>query len=192
MPQEGAEWLAWRKSGVGGSDCSVLMGVNPWTTEAELRAKKLGTEIENYENERMARGKRLEPIVRSAYVDLTGLNMTPVCVEHKNYSWFKASLDGLSDCKKIILEIKCPNDRAHNEALRGWVPKYYYPQVQHQLGVTEADILHYVSYSDAPRFKPHERFALVEIRPNEKYIRELFLKEQEFVQSLENTDAGQS
>jgi len=190
IAQEGPEWLAWRRSGVGGSDCSVLMGVNPWMKEADLRNRKLGLESEGYENERMARGKRLEPIVRAMYEDLTGLRMTPVCVEHDKYSWFKASLDGLSECESVVLEIKCPNDKAHLEALRGWIPRYYYPQVQHQLGVTQAKIMHYVSYSDAPRFKPHERIALVEMTPNTSYIKELFLKEQEFVLTLKNSEIG--
>lgn len=190
MDQSGSEWLEWRRGGVGGSDCAVLMGANPWCKPSELRQRKIGEVQEQYENERMARGKRLEPIVRQMYEDMTGTQMTPVCVENSEFPWFRASLDGISDCGKIILEIKCPNDRAHSEALRGWVPKYYYPQLQHQLGVTGALIAHYVSYSDAEKFAPHERLALVEMKPNTGYIRELILKEHEFVQSLPHTQAG--
>jgi len=190
MDQSGAEWLAWRQQGVGGSDAAVLMGTNPWCKPHELKQKKIGAQPEQYENERMARGKRLEPIVREMYEELTGLKMTPVCVEHTEFPWFRASLDGISDCKKVILEIKCPNDRAHAEALRGWIPKYYYPQIQHQLGVTGALIAHYVSYSDAPKFALHERLALVEMRPNLPYIKELMLKEHDFVQSCKDSQAG--
>jgi len=189
LDQSGAEWLQWRQGGVGGSDCAVLMGANPWCKPEELRDRKLGIASEMYENERMARGKRLEPIVREMYEDLTGLKMTPACVEHESFPWFMASLDGITDDGEVILEIKCPNDRAHAEALRGWIPKYYYPQIQHQLGVTGAKIAHYVSYSDVPKFKHHERLAIVEMLPNEGYIKELFLKEQSFVQEIENQKA---
>lgn len=190
LDQSGAEWLAWRQKGVGGSDAAVLMGANPWCQPSELRDRKLGVVSEMYENERMARGKRLEPIVREMYEDLTGLKMTPACVEHESFPWFMASLDGITENGDVILEIKCPNDRAHSEALRGWIPEYYYPQIQHQLGVTGAKIAHYVSYSDAPKFKLHERLAIVEMLPNEGYIKELFLKEQSFVQNIENSKAG--
>jgi putative phage-type endonuclease len=190
MDQSGSEWLEWRRQGVGGSDSAVIMGCNPWCKPSELRQKKIGEAQEEYENERMARGKRLEPIVRQMYEELTGLQMTPVCVEHIQFPWFRASLDGLSECGNVILEIKCPNDRAHSEALRGWVPKYYYPQLQHQLGVTGAKIAHYVSYSDAPKFKPHERICLVEMLPNTGYIKELIVREAEFVQSCKNQTVG--
>ena len=192
MSQEGAEWLEWRRQGVGGSDAAVLMDVNPWCKPHELRGRKTGEIQEQVENERMARGKRLEPIVRQMYEDLTGMKMEPICAEHKDYSWFRASLDGISECGNVLLEIKCPNDRAHSEALRGWVPKYYYPQLQHQLGVTGAKIAHYVSYSDAPKFKNHEQIVLVEVLPNEGYIKQLFLKEFDFVRSYQDTEAGPS
>lgn len=190
MDQEGSEWLEWRRQGVGGSDAAVLMDVNPWCKPHELKARKTGEIQEQVENERMARGKRLEPIVRSMYEDLTGLKMEPICAEHQDYSWFRASLDGISECRSVILEIKCPNDRAHSEALRGWVPKYYYPQLQHQLGVTGAKIAHYVSYSDAPKFKPHERICVVEVMPNEGYIKQLFMREFDFVRSIKDTETG--
>lgn len=190
MSQEGSEWLEWRRGGVGGSDAAVLMDVNPWCKPHELKSRKTGEMQEQPENERMARGKRLEPIVRAMYEDLTGEKMTPICAEHTDHPWFRASLDGISECGTVLLEIKCPNDRAHSEALRGWIPKYYYPQLQHQLGVTGAKVVHYVSYSDAPKFKPHERLALVEMLPNMGYIKQLFLKEFDFVQSIKNSEAG--
>ena len=30
------EWLKWRKSGIGGSDVSCLLGINKWKSEIEL------------------------------------------------------------------------------------------------------------------------------------------------------------
>lgn len=181
MDQSGSEWLAWRQQGVGGSDAAVLTGSNRWCTVEQLAKRKRGEDSEPYENERMARGKRLEPVVRQMYTELTGIAVQPVCVESEDFGWFRASLDGIDSSGKIIVEIKCPNDRAHREALRGWIPKYYYPQVQHQLGVTGAAVAHYVSYSDAECFALHERMAIVVMYPNIGYIKELILKEQDFV-----------
>ena len=106
LDQSGAEWLQWRQGGVGGSDAAVLMGSNPWCKPSELMGKKIGTIPEQYENERMARGKRLEPIVREMYEDLTGLKVEPACVEHESYPWFMASLDGITKDGKLIVEIK--------------------------------------------------------------------------------------
>jgi len=52
-----------------------------------------------------------------------------------------ASLDGISECGKHIVEIKCAGKRDHALALEGVVPAHYIPQVQTQIevcGVTQA------------------------------------------------------
>ena len=37
------DWLAMRKEGIGGSDSSVILGLNPFTSEMELWMDKVGS-----------------------------------------------------------------------------------------------------------------------------------------------------
>ncbi|MDI9475820.1 MAG: YqaJ viral recombinase family protein, partial [Bacillota bacterium] len=36
------EWLNWRKKGIGGSDVSALLGLNPWRSPLALYYDKVG------------------------------------------------------------------------------------------------------------------------------------------------------
>jgi putative phage-type endonuclease len=184
LPQEGPEWHRWRSGGLGGSDAPIIAGDVGWTTPEELLRAKLAGETAE-ETEAMRRGKRLEPLARQLYELLAGRKMTPCCVVHDDYPWLRASLDGLSDDWQLVLEIKCPrSDGPHRTALAGAVPAYYRAQLQHQLLVTGAPLLHYWSYTDSVTFAPDDRVALVEVLPDREYQEWLFKKEQEFMQSL--------
>src|SRR5262245_41637378 len=95
LKQAGPAWHRWRAKGIGGSDASAVMGSAPWASSDELLEVKLGLrEVED--NERMARGKRLEAGARARYCAEWGVEMTPCCVVHSEHPWLRASLDGLS------------------------------------------------------------------------------------------------
>jgi predicted phage-related endonuclease len=84
----------------------------------------------------------------------------------------------LNTIAEAILEIKCPNERTHKEALLGIVPKYYSDQIQHQFACTGACICYYVSY----RPENEEKLAVVEIKPDLEYISHLIEVERKFYQ----------
>jgi putative phage-type endonuclease len=183
LEQSGPAWHEWRAAGIGGSDACVVAEDVQWTTPAELLQVKLGRRTVA-ENERMARGKRLEPVARRLYIELTGNLVRPCCVVHDHYPWLRASLDGLSEDGRLVLEIKCPSDYAHGKALRGYYPDYYKAQLQHQLMVTGAPLLHYWSYTDSPKFPGRDRAALVVVEPDPAYQQELLRKERRFYQRM--------
>jgi putative phage-type endonuclease len=175
ISQEGPGWAAWRKEGLGGSDAGHVMGGFPWTSRAALWAQKRGGEVVE-ENEAMARGKRLEPEARLLYQQLTGLRCRPVCVQHDAYPYLRASLDGLSEDGRVVLEIKCPTKEGkHRDALGGKYPDYYKAQLQHNLLVTGAPLLHFVSYH--PDFVSEDRLALIPVEPDGAYQEELLERE---------------
>jgi len=182
LEQSGPEWHQWRSGGIGGSDAGVLMGTNPWMNEDQLTESKEGRLVVA-ENERMARGKRLEPIAREKYTEVTGIHVRPVCVVHDKVPWLRASLDGLSEDNQIVLEIKCPSNYAHKKALWGRIPDYYTAQVQHQLLVTGCPLLHYWSYTDDEYFPKDSRHALVVVHPDFEYQEKLFYREWEYIKS---------
>lgn len=62
------EWLRVRKHGLGGSDISILLGINPWRSELELWLDKTNQTNESVaENEAMYFGSLLEPLLREEF-----------------------------------------------------------------------------------------------------------------------------
>lgn len=188
LDQNSPEWLKWRQQGIGASDAVSVMGDSPWTSRDELIGVKLGQVVVE-ENEKMARGRRLEPEARRMYEQIRGIEVRPVCAVHDTYPWLRASLDGLSLDGKVVLEIKCPGYWPHWRAVyRGAYPRYYRAQIQWQLLVTGAEICHYFSYRpDDPEIIPA---ALVEILPEPEYQEVLLRAGQEFMTDLERAQAG--
>jgi len=91
----------------------------------------------------MREGLRLEPIARELFAIQNGIEMFPRVVVN---DWAMASLDGMSECGKYIVEIKCPGEKDHLLALQGKIPEHYYPQLQHQLYVTGLQSIFYYSF----------------------------------------------
>lgn len=173
LKQQSAEWLAWRRQGIGGSDAAAIMGVSPWTTALELWRMKCGLAPEPEVNAAMRRGTAMEPVARAAYEKATGNIVEPYLVVHDEYDFIRASLDGLSFDGDLAIEIKCPGRSAHNEAKEGQVPNYYLPQVHHILMVTDAKRLDYWSFDG-------EDGVLVPVYPDAEYQAELLEKERAF------------
>lgn len=147
LEQGSPEWLSWRKTVITATDCPCIMGSNPWSTEYKCWQKKLGLVEEQKPNEAMERGSRLEPEARAQFIERYRIKMTPAVVESSELSFLGASLDGISDCRKYILEIKCGGSKLYDMASQGIVPPYYNDQIQHQLLVTRAERCFYYCYN---------------------------------------------
>lgn len=167
------EWLKWRTGGIGSSDAPVIMGISPWKTVYQLWEEKTFGPFEQSENSAMARGKELEPIARDLFSKYIGVELRPKNETHEEFSWIRASLDGIDIDGKVVVEIKCPNRDDHLLAVNKKIPEKYYPQVQHQLLVTGLDGMYYYSFDGKDG-------VVVEIERDQKYIDELFSKEKEF------------
>ena len=167
------EWLTWRKNGIGSSEASTLMGVNPWQTIDQLWLDKLGESEEIKDNWAMKRGRMLEPMVRQKYIKETGTIVLPLTAEHNDFDFIRASFDGINLETCSLIEIKCPGHKDHSEAVKGEIPAKYYPQLQWQLLVSGYDHSHYVSYRE-------EDFRVVTVKKDTQYQRELIQKAQWF------------
>jgi len=133
--QSGDDWLSWRKTGIGASDISVLMGSNTFKTEFKLWNEKSGFEKDTPMNPAIAHGIKFEPFARDWVNKDQGLNLKPICLEDTEISHFKASLDGYDPEKKVLCEIKCPvSKKILDDVLKSQtVPKYWTDQVQWQI-----------------------------------------------------------
>lgn len=176
LEQGSAAWLGWRAGGIGASDAAVVLGLSPFKTAERLFQELTGQVEPELGNYAMRRGQRLEPVAREEYERRHGIPMPPCCGEHEAMPWVRASFDGLSVMGDLVLEIKWPNWQAHEEALGGRVPEYYWPQVQHQLLVSGAERLHYLSGSQHSKFERADRMAIVEVYPDREFLQ--FLSEE--------------
>jgi len=183
--QNTAAWLSWRREGIGASDAPVVMGLSPWQKDSELLLLKTGQKTERPANDAMQRGKRLEPVARQAYVDHSGIDVAPVCVQSREHAWMRASLDGLSLDGSHVVEIKCPGEKDHRLAASGCVPEKYYPQLQHILAVTGLSEIYYWSF----RF---DNTVLLKVDRNESFIAALIEKEVAFWARVCGNSAGQA
>ena len=177
LEQGSAEWLEWRHSGIGGSDASAVMGDNRFQSPEELLHQKKN-KIYTKPNDKMKLGTELEPKARTLYIKQTGLQVRPLCLQSKNHSWLIASMDGITDDYQNIVEIKCGKS-AYWQAHRGIVPDYYYGQLQHQLMITDIDVIDYWCYW------PGQRGILIKVDRDEKYINKLFAYEEAFIKRLQ-------
>ena len=176
LEQGTREWLDWRHSGIGASDASTVMGDNRFQSPSELLYQKKN-KINTEPTEKMRLGTELEPVARDLYIKKTGVLVEPRCLRSKEYSWMIASMDGITDDYAHIVEIKCGKS-AYWQANKGNVPSYYYGQLQHQLMITQLDLVDYWCYW------PGYEGILQTVTRDERYIGRLLRAEKEFIEKL--------
>jgi len=147
LVQGSPEWHAWRRTGVGSSDISTIVGDSPWSDSSSLYAEKLGYAAASVETPFMAAGKRLEEAVARWYREDTGNPVRRVNrgLRSREHSFAIASLDreALVDGRRRPLEIKtadAPGD-AWGPAGSDRIPDHYLEQVQWQAAVTGATVV---------------------------------------------------
>ncbi len=181
IQQDTNEWNEFRKNHIGSSDAPIIMGASPWTNSIDLWEEKIGFIKDKKPNFAMKRGKILEPLALEEFENQMHLLMMPKVFKSSDIEYISASLDGISFCNKIAVEIKCPGKKDHELALSGKIPDKYIPQLQHQLYVTELDKMYYFSYTPSTN-------KILEIYRNEEYIKILLEKEKIFWESVLNSD----
>lgn len=178
--QRSEAWKIWRRSHLGSSEASIVMGVNPWKTQLELYNEKTNhLEIPDSSNFAMRRGVELEPLALAKFEAETGYLMTPRVLVHPIHGWASASLDGLEIEGKCAVEIKVPGKVDHALAFKCIVPEKYIPQLQHIMFVTDLPEIFYMSYvSD-------EDFTIFRVQRDDEYIKRLITAEREFWQRIQ-------
>lgn len=178
--QQGSpEWLEMRKRHIGASDAPIILGASPWCTPYELWERKLGIAKEIEETPAMRRGSLMEPEARKAFELATKLEVFPQIVYHTKHKFMMSSLDGLTLDGSAAVEIKCPGKKAHSMALKGKVPEYYIPQLQHQLACLGIEKVYYYSYDGY-------NGVVLEIDRDDVFIENLIEKEKEFWECVQS------
>ncbi|KIN30900.1 YqaJ viral recombinase family protein [Bacillus subtilis] len=136
------EWLLERRKGIGGSDASVILGINKWQTPFELWLDKTGqVPVSESGSEAAYFGSLLEDIVAKEFEIRSGkkVRCRKAMLRHPKHDFILANVDRMIVGEKAILE--CKTTSAYN--LKEWeddeIPDSYIVQVQHYLGVLGPD-----------------------------------------------------
>ena len=135
------EWLTYRNLGIGGSDASVVCGINKYKSPLELWMEKTNQKSSEKAGESAYWGTILESVVREEFTLRTGINVIPVeqIIKSKEYPFMLANLDGVCLCPthgKCVFEAKTASAFKFDEWEGDLVPKEYILQIQHYLCVT--------------------------------------------------------
>lgn len=138
MPYE--DWLEYRKQGIGGSDASVVCGINPYRSPVELWLDKTGQIPYQEAGEAAYWGTQLEALVRAEFTKRTGIEVRQVkqLLRSEEHPFMLANLDGICDHPDYgpcIFEAKTASAFKSG----GWddtIPDEYMLQIQHYMAVT--------------------------------------------------------
>lgn len=146
--QDRNQWLAERRSGIGGSDAAAVLGLSHWATPVTVWLDKTGRAPEREETEAMRIGTELEDFVARRYMAETGRN-----VQRFNRMVHKGCLLGnfdrlvVPDGEKVAShmgEVRTDTLLECKTSSREWdgeVPIQYICQVMHYMSL-ESRLLH--------------------------------------------------
>ncbi len=145
-PTSHNEWLAIRANGIGSSEISTILGLNPFETPYQLWRRKVGIDPPKTQNFAMRAGHYLEDAVSLFYRDETGKEIIKASagdwiIRSDDRPYMQVSPDrtfwipGLpkNGANKGILECKTTQMEVDADS----VPQHWFAQLQYQLGVAE-------------------------------------------------------
>jgi putative phage-type endonuclease len=137
---EYADWLDWRRKGIGGSDASAVCGINKYKSPVELWMDKTGQLPHDEAGEAAYWGTMLEGLVKSEFAKRTGIEVIPAnqLLQSKEHPFMLANLDGI--CEHPIygtcaFEAKTAGAYKSGE-WENKIPDEYMLQIQHYMTVT--------------------------------------------------------
>lgn len=199
-PQGTPEWYAVRAGRATGSkaECITAKGRTAGTEAVTRRNYRVqlvterltgkSQEEDGFQSKDMTWGKEQEPFARMAYEERTG-----AIVEEAGFALLPnvaagCSVDGFIDGRRGILELKCPKSAIHIGYLQhNRLPPEYVPQARHNVWVTGAEYIDFVSFD--PRLPGKLQLLVVRIERVELAIPEY---EAEVLRFLEEVAALES
>lgn len=140
--QGSQEWHDWRSGGIGSSDVSVLLGINPYKTIWDIWAERFGFISNNLDRNPLVRdGKKYEGVVRNQLSTHFKQKIDVFCAYAVNHIHRRASFDGVID-GNVPVEIKVVSNpvwkQVESHGKKSEAFELYYPQVCYQMGILGA------------------------------------------------------
>lgn len=177
-------WLKWRAGGIGSSDAAAVHNCSPYSNAYKLWKEKTSIDeiVEKPMNWAMQKGADLEPRARAKFAALYNIQyekeekFEAANLEMLGTPYMRASLDGISLDRKLIVEFKYQGKEAHTNTANEELPltstnaeiacrvrQHYFIQVQHQLLVSGAEKAFFVSFDE-------NSLAFLEILPDHSFF----------------------
>jgi putative phage-type endonuclease len=139
------QWLAERRTGIGGSDAAAILGLSPWAGPMDIWLAKTGQVAEPAETEAMWWGSALEDLVARRYTEKTGRAVyNPERIfRHADHDFIIGTPDRLVVGDRRGVEIKTASGYARDhwgESGTDQVPPHYLVQVLHYMIVTDLPV----------------------------------------------------
>lgn len=182
-------WLKGRRHGIGASDASAVLGLNPWKSPLALYAEKLElSEPSDEETEAMEWGTRLEPVIAEKYQAATGRQLAPVepytIYRSRRHPFMTATFDRLilGDPRGLgILQIKAVG-AFKAEDWEDEPPVYYQVQTQQEAMVAGA------AWGSLAVLIGGQRFRHFDFTRNDRFLSVLVEREEAFWNRLLTQD----
>ena len=135
------EWLECRRNGIGGSDASTILGLNPYSSPLRVYLDKIGKGEEQETNEAMRQGTDLEQYVAERFAESTGKKVRKCnrILQHPEYKWMLANIDRDIVGENAGLECKTTSPYSKFKFDEGEINPHYFWQCVHYMAVTGAD-----------------------------------------------------
>ncbi len=132
------EWLALRKTGIGGSEAGAICGVNPYSSAMKVFTDKTSEETEEQDNEAIRIGHDLEDYVAQRFMEATGLKVrkSNFMYRSKEHPFMIADVDRLVVGEDAGLECKTASAYNADKWADGNIPPHYVMQCYHYMAVT--------------------------------------------------------
>jgi len=151
-----------------------LFGQMAQTYADELAMDRIGVKQDNFTTWQMEWGIEHEPDARKIYKDSRDVEVAlPGFIIHPNYDFIGCTPDGyvVSETDEGLLEIKCPQAKAHFDYLRNGIPPKYMAQVQFQMMVCELDWCDFMTFN--PKFPDELKAKVYRIEADKEYQADL-------------------
>lgn len=137
------DWLEYRKSGIGGSDAGIILGVSSYKLPRDVYFEKIGRTPDMPEDENWVTlevGKRLEDLVAEIFAKKTGFRVWKEkrMLRHPLYPYMIADIDYMYETSSGeigILECKTGSHYVKDKWDGGAVPYTYEVQCRHYMAV---------------------------------------------------------
>ena len=135
-----ADWLEYRKQGIGGSDAAAVCGISRYKSPVELWMEKTDQLPYQEAGEAAYWGTQLEDLVKAEFTKRTGIEVKAVdqILQSAEHPFMLANLDGICEHPDYGIcgfEAKTASAYKANE-WENTIPDEYQLQIQHYMAVT--------------------------------------------------------
>lgn len=88
-----AEWIARRRTGIGGSDVAAILGLSKYRSPLDVYKDKIGETPDSEQSQAAYWGTKLEDIVAKEFQERTGLKVQRVNKQLSREGWMHANID---------------------------------------------------------------------------------------------------